>query len=133
MKNFYTKRLNAEGGCNLLYSQPVAWKDLGAWATNCVAWLESTKQNEALSSGKPAPSEFICGDKLTMVDIQVYVNMFYWDTFNPGLFFFKNLDGKGPWVQAWYDRMHARPAVLAARTYAGYKDRSDKADMDTSS
>ena len=70
------------------------------------------------------------GDKLTMVDIQLYVNIFYWDTFNPGQYFFKNLQGKVPWVQAWYDRMHARPAVAAARTYAGYKDRSDKSDID---
>lgn len=144
MKNFYTRRFNAEQGSSLLYSQPAAWKDLAAWAINRVAWLEKTKQTEASSKGEKRkdgypddnpvggmkPSEFICGEKLTMVDIQMYVNMFYWDTFNPGLHFFSELEGKVPWVEAWYNRMHARPAVAAARTHAGYKDRSDKADMD---
>jgi glutathione S-transferase len=130
MKNFYTKRFNAEQGSNLLYSQPAAWKDLAAWALNRVAWLEQTKQEEARSSGKPSPSDFICGDRLTMVDIQMYVNMFYWDTFNPGQYFFKNLEGQIPWLDAWYKRMHTRPTIAAARSYAGYKDRSDKADID---
>eukprot|EP00747_Dinoflagellata_sp_TGD_P065264 gnl/TRDRNA2_/TRDRNA2_154288_c0_seq1.p1 gnl/TRDRNA2_/TRDRNA2_154288_c0~~gnl/TRDRNA2_/TRDRNA2_154288_c0_seq1.p1 ORF type:complete len:227 (-),score=47.18 gnl/TRDRNA2_/TRDRNA2_154288_c0_seq1:48-689(-) len=131
MKNFYTKRFNAEQGSNLLYSFPGAWKDLAAWALSRLAWLETAKQNEASAAGKPAPSDFICGNKLTMVDIQVYVNIFYWDTFNPGQYFFKNLEGKVPWLQAWYERMHARPAFAAARKNGGYKDRSDKADMDT--
>lgn len=123
MKNFYTKRFNAEEGSNLLYSYPGAWKDLAAWALSRVAWLEKAKQAETKQS------EFICGDTLTMVDIQMYVNMFYWDTFNPGQYFFKKLDGQIPWVDAWYRRMHGRPAVAAARTYAGYKDHSDKSDM----
>mmetsp|Transcript_41677 Transcript_41677/g.77931 ORF Transcript_41677/g.77931 Transcript_41677/m.77931 type:complete len:290 (+) Transcript_41677:66-935(+) len=133
MKNFYTQRFNAEQGQNLLYSQPAAWKDLAAWALYRLVWLERTKQEEAQSAGKTAPSDFICGDKLTMVDIQVYVNMFYWDTFCPGQEFFKQLDGQIPWVKAWYDRMHIRSAIQAARTYAGYKDRSDKADMEEES
>merc|ERR1712139_455024 len=109
------------GGSNLLYSQPSAWKDLAAWALNRVSWLEHTKQEEARADGKPAPSAFICGEALTMVDIQVYVNMFYWDTFNPGQYFFKNLQGQIPWVEAWYQRMHSRATIVAARTYAGYK------------
>jgi len=129
MKNFYTRRLCEEQGSNLLYSQPAAWKDLAAWAKHRLVWLETTKQEEARSQGKSAPSKFICGEKMGLVDIQVYVNMFYWDTFCPGQYFFKNLEGKVPWLQAWYERMHSRPAVEAARTNGGYKDLSDKSDM----
>jgi len=125
MKNFYTERFNAKQGSNLLYTNPGAWKDLATWAVNRLAWLEETKQAE--QSG--ASTEFICGDCLSIVDIQVYVNLFYWDTFNPGIFFFEKLEAKVPWVQAWYKRMHERPAFAACRTHAGYKDRSDKADV----
>jgi glutathione S-transferase len=131
MKNFYTRRFNAEQGSSLLYSQPGAWRDLAAWALNRLAWLESTKQEEARVAGKQGPSDFICGDSLTMVDIQVYVNVFYWDTFCPGQCFFRHLEGKIPWVQAWYRRMHTRPAIASARTYAGYKDHADKSDVDS--
>lgn len=126
MKNFYTQRFNAEQGSSLLYSAPQAWKDLAAWARNRLAWLEAVKQGEAAKAGADAPSEFICGDKLSMVDIQVYINVFYWDTFCPGQRYFEHLDV--PWVKAWYASMHARPAVEAARTAAGYLDCADGSD-----
>jgi len=128
MKNFYTQRFNAEQGSTLLYSALAAWKDLAAWSQNRLAWLEAVKQEEEKESGKA--SDFICGDRLSMVDIQVYVNFFYWDTFCPGQHFFAQLKNGAPWVQEWYSRMHDRPAVKAARTAAGYKDRADKSDMD---
>lgn len=120
MKNFYTKRLFADQGGNLL---PQAWKDLAAWARNRIVWLERVKQAE--------PSEFLCGDRLSMADIQLYVNIWYWDTFPPGQPILKELSGQLPWVQAWYDRIHARSAVVAARHHAGYKERADKADVES--
>lgn len=130
MKDFYTKRFNEEQGSNLLYSHPGAWKDLAAWALHRLVWLEKAKQEEAQSRNGSTPSDFICGDSLTVVDVQVYVNVFYWDTFVPGQHFFKNLEGRIPWVEAWYSRMHSRPAFAAARANAGYKDLSDKSDME---
>jgi len=123
MKGFYAQRCNPEQGSFLLYSAPGAWKDLAAWALNRIKWLETTKQSEAKGTGKL--SAFICGDNLTMVDIQVYVNMFFADTANPGLYFFESLKGQVPWVEGWYNRMHARPAVVAARRAAGFQDRAD--------
>jgi len=133
MKDFYTRRFNAAQGSNLLYSNAAAWKDLATWALNRVVWLENAKQEEVFkgANGKSSPSDFICGDRLTMVDIQVYVNMFYWDTFCPGQKFFGKLEGKVPWVTSWYNRMHVRPAVAAARAYAGYKNLADKSDIES--
>jgi len=128
MKNFYTQRFNCEQGSTLLYSAPAAWKDLASWSQNRLLWLEGVKQDEAKRQGRTAPSDFICGDRLTMVDIQVYVNLWYWDTFCPGQHFFKQLENRVPWVQSWYSRMHARPAVVAARTAAGYLDLADESD-----
>merc|ERR1719327_1832071 len=130
MKNFYFKRFNAEQGSSLLYSAPSAWKDLAVCARSRVQWLEAVKQDEAKKVGSEKASDFICGSKLSLVDIQVYVNMFYWDTFCPGQHFVEALVGEGrvPWVAAWYARMHERPAVVAARTAAGYADLADGSD-----
>jgi len=123
MRQFYTNRFNSDQGASLLYSAPQAWNDLATWALNRLAWLEKFKQTE--------PSDFICGNKITMVDIQVYVNMFYWDTFCPGQHFVANLKGEAQWIEAWYARMHSRPACLAGRTHAGYKDKADGSDKET--
>jgi len=117
MKNFYTKRFNAAEGSTLLYGNPGAWQDLAQWALNRISWLEEIKQAEA---ERGSGSDFICGNALTVVDIQLYVNIFYWDTFCPGLKFFEKLTL--PWMQAWYQRMHTRPAIMAARANGGYQD-----------
>lgn len=128
MKNFYSDRFNAEQGSSLLYSNPGAWKDLAAWARHRLTWLEAVKREEASQASSKEPSDFICGDFLSVVDIQVYVNLWYWDTFCPGQHFFKQLRGQVPWVEAWYARMHERPAVAAARAASGYLDLADESD-----
>lgn len=53
------------------------------------------------------------------MDISVYVPMwFFSEAFPyPPQMILQELSGQVPWVQAWYDRMHNRPAVAAARAY----------------
>merc|ERR1719191_2474289 len=55
----------------------------------------------------------------TMVDIQVYVTLwFFSEAFpHPPQKILEELKGQVPWVQAWFDRVHARPACVAAREY----------------
>lgn len=56
---------------------------------------------------------------MSIVDISVYVPMwFFSEAFPyPPQMILQDLAGQVPWVQAWYDRMHGRPAVVAARAY----------------
>merc|ERR1719375_1631832 len=132
MKNFFAQRLNAHHGASLV---PKEWKTLCTWAKNRIQWLERIKQEEAQSKGKA--SEFIAGDAFTMVDIQVYVTLwFFSEAFpHPPQKILQELTGQVPWVQAWFDRVHARPACVAAREYRekSMKDhptpQSDAADV----
>merc|ERR1719386_215315 len=80
-------------------------------------WLERIKKEEAQAKGKT--TQFICGDEFTMVDIQVYVTLwFFSEAFpHPPQKILQELQGQLPWVQAWFDRVHARPACVAAREY----------------
>merc|ERR1719217_142086 len=114
MKNFFANRLNAHHGASLV---PKEWKTLCTWAKNRITWLERIKQEEAQAKGKA--SEFIAGDAFTMVDIQVYVTLwFFSEAFpHPPQKILQELTGQVPWVQAWFDRVHARPACVAAREY----------------
>merc|ERR1719421_126278 len=114
MKNFFAQRLNAHHGASLV---PKEWKTLCTWAKNRIVWLERIKQEEAKAKGKA--SDFICGDAFTMVDIQVYVTLwFFSEAFpHPPQKILQELQGQIPWVQAWFDRVHARPACVAAREY----------------
>mmetsp|Transcript_5699 Transcript_5699/g.12963 ORF Transcript_5699/g.12963 Transcript_5699/m.12963 type:complete len:95 (-) Transcript_5699:59-343(-) len=54
-----------------------------------------------------------------MVDIQVWVVLwFFGDAFpHPPQKYLEDLEGQVPWVQAWYDRMSARPSVIASKEY----------------
>merc|ERR1711871_1094119 len=54
-----------------------------------------------------------------MGDIQCYVVLwFFSEAFpHPPQKILQELQGQLPWVQAWYDRVHARPACVAAREY----------------
>jgi NAD(P)-dependent dehydrogenase (short-subunit alcohol dehydrogenase family) len=53
------------------------------------------------------------------VDIQVYVTLwFFSEAFpHPPQKILQELQGQIPWVQAWFDRVHSRPACAAAREY----------------
>merc|ERR1711907_805719 len=55
----------------------------------------------------------------TVVDIQCYVTLwFFSEAFpHPPQKILQELQGQVPWVQAWFDRVHARPACVAAREY----------------
>merc|ERR1712193_524381 len=114
MKNFFAQRLNAHHGASLV---PKEWKTLCTWAKNRIQWLNRIKQEEAQAKGKA--SDFIAGDTFTIVDIQVYVTLwFFSEAFpHPPQKILQELQGQVPWVQAWYDRVHSRPACVAAREY----------------
>jgi glutathione S-transferase len=114
MKGFFSKRLTEEHGSTLI---PHAWKDWLTWAKNRIVWLEKQKQTEKKKSG--VASEYIAGNFLSTVDIQVYVTLwFFSEAFPyPPQKILEDLQGQLPWVQEWFDRVHARPAVVAARKY----------------
>jgi len=114
MKNFFSKRMAAEQGANLL---PKSWKELCQWAKNRIVWLERVKQEEAKCQG--AASQFIAGNYFSIVDIQVYVVLwFFSEAFpHPPQKILEDLKGQVPWVQSWFDSVHARPACVAAREY----------------
>mmetsp|Transcript_77561 Transcript_77561/g.215527 ORF Transcript_77561/g.215527 Transcript_77561/m.215527 type:complete len:583 (+) Transcript_77561:67-1815(+) len=130
MKGFFSKRLTAEHGSTLI---PHAYKEWLEWARNRILWLEQQKSKEEAKSGRP--SAFIAGDSISTVDVQVYVTLwFFGDAFPyPPQRILQDLEGQLPWVQAWYDRVHARPAVLAARQYReeslkAYEARKEKGE-----
>merc|ERR1719161_3430794 len=114
MKDFFAQRLNAHHGASLT---PKVWKELCDWAKNRIVWLERIKQEEATAKGKA--SDFIAGDTFTIVDIQCYVVLwFFSEAFpHPPQKILQELQGQLPWVQAWFDRCHARPSCVAAREY----------------
>merc|ERR1712107_622901 len=99
-----------------------------------MGWLDQQKQKEAAANGCKA-SDFIAGDFLSAVDIRVYVCLwFFSEAFpHPPQMILQDLKGQVPWVQAWYDRVHSRPAVVAAREYreqspAAYEARKKKGE-----
>lgn len=108
MKDFFAQRLNELHGANML---PEAWKEMCRWARNKMVWLERVKQE--------SPSAFIAGDKFSVVDVQVYVTLwFFSEAFpHPPQKILEDLQGKLPWVQTWYDSVHNRSACIAAREY----------------
>merc|ERR1719440_452076 len=114
MKNFFAQRLNAHHGASLV---PKEWKTMCTWAKNRIQWLDRIKQEEAQKKGKA--TDFIAGDTFSIVDIQVYVTLwFFSEAFpHPLQKILQDLQGQIPWVQAWFDRVHARPACVAAREY----------------
>lgn len=115
MKDFFGKRLTPHHGAAII---PEAWKGWLEWARNKLLWLERVKQEEAKDKGGKT-TDFICGNTITMVDIQVWVLLwFFGDAFpHPPQKYLEDLKGQVPWVQAWYDRVAARPSVVAAQDY----------------
>jgi len=112
MRDFFTDRLNEHGGAKMI---PSAWKEFTEWAKNRILWLERVKGEEATQTGRA--TQFIAGDFFSLVDIQVYtVLWFFAEAFpHPPQRILEELDGRVPWVQAWYERCHARPSCVAAR------------------
>jgi len=116
MRGFFSKRLNKEQGSTMM---PGAYKDFLTWARNRILWLEEVKQKEAAKAGSK-PSDYIAGDRITIVDISVWVPLWFFSEafpYPPQMIIQEDLKGQVPWVQAWYDRMKARPALVAALQY----------------
>mmetsp|Transcript_130169 Transcript_130169/g.316262 ORF Transcript_130169/g.316262 Transcript_130169/m.316262 type:complete len:290 (+) Transcript_130169:74-943(+) len=115
MKDFFGKRLTPHHGATVI---PEAWKGWITWAQNKLLWLERVKQEEANEKGGKT-TDYIAGDTFSMVDVQVYVVLwFFGDAFPyPPQKYLEDLKGQVPWVQAWYDRVSARPSVVAAKEY----------------
>jgi caffeoyl-CoA O-methyltransferase len=131
MRDFFAKRLTQEHGSTMI---PHAYKDFLTWAQNRILWLERVKREEGVKAGGKA-TEYIAGDFMSVVDISVYVPMwFFSEAFPyPPQMILQDLAGQVPWVQAWYDRMHGRPAVVAARAYRqvsldAYEARKEKGE-----
>jgi len=117
MRGFFEKRLNgAKYGALLI---PKAWDELLQWARNRIIWLERIKQEEGAKSSTGKPTDYIAGDEVSAVDIQVYICLwFFGEEFpHPPQPILQDLKGELPWVQAWYDRMGEREAVKASKAY----------------
>jgi len=138
MRGFFEKRLNQEHGSVMI---PHAWKEMLTWARNRILWLEQVKQDEAKKEKAGRASLYIAGDELRTVDIQVYVTLWFFSEafpYPPQMILQEDLKGRVPWVQAWYDRMHARPGVTAAResrnaadkAYGERKEKGERAPND---
>lgn len=108
MKNFFAERLNEQSGAHLI---PQASKGLRQWARNRILWLEQVKQRQ--------PSFFIAGDAFSVVDVQVYIALwFFSEEFpHPPQPILQDLQGRVPWVQSWYDMVGNRSSIVAAREY----------------
>jgi len=99
-KDFFKERATPENGCALV---PEAYKGLREWSVNKLKWLEALK--------KDSKDDFVCGKRLTVVDIQMYTTIkFTGAAGEPCLEEMTKL----AWLSAWYDRMDARPHVKAA-------------------
>merc|ERR1712032_1109719 len=100
-------RLNETHGAHML---PESWKEMCRWARNKMVWLENVKRD--------CPSDFIAGDQFSVVDVQVYVTLwFFSEAFPyPPQRILQDLQGQLPWVQRWYSSVHNRPACVAARS-----------------
>ena len=81
-----------------------AWKEMRTWALSQLKWLEAQK--------KENPSDFIVGDSITYVDIQVFTTLKFFAVPGHGDFLVDNKD-ELPWVVAFFDRMMARDSVKA--------------------
>lgn len=99
-KDFFKERATPANGCILV---PDAYAGLREWGVNKLKWLEGLK--------KDSKDEYVCGKRMTIVDIQMYTTLkFFGDAKEPCRDEMKKL----PWLSAWYDRMEERPHVKAA-------------------
>ena len=87
-------------------------------AADQLDWLDQTM------TAKGSPN-FICGDRFSLADLQLYCTLAYATTPRPlgtpqhssaGI-----LDTAGFWVKAWYMRCDARPSAAATDPARGFK------------
>jgi len=84
---------------------PKSWKGMQEWALSRLLWLEEQK--------KAAPSDFICGASVTVVDFQAYTTLKFFAV--PGFGdFCKDHAGKLPWTCSFMDRMKGLESVKAS-------------------
>jgi len=103
-KDFFSKPL-PRGHAALL---PDTYKDHQAWALARLQWLDDQKAK--------LPSDFICGDRLTLVDIQVFATLNGFDGMSQP--FLKTHGDRLKWLPAWFARMKARASVKDAEAHA---------------
>jgi len=84
---------------------PEAWKGMREWAANRLKWLEEQK--------KDSPSEYVCGDSITVVDCQLYTCLKFFAIPGFGDYLTDNKD-ELPWCCAFMETMKARPEVQAS-------------------
>lgn len=103
-KDFFKDRCVPEKGGVLI---PSVYKDLQSQCKGRLGWVEAQK--------KESPSDFICGGKVTMVDIQVYCAMFFFaDKSQP---FLEENKANWPWWEGWFARMEQRDSVKACKAH----------------
>jgi len=84
---------------------PEAWKGMQEWALSRLLWLEEQK--------KAAPSDFICGASVTVVDFQAYTTIKFFAV--PGFGdFCKDHADKLPWTLSFMERMKGLESVKAS-------------------
>ena len=93
--------------------QPDASPGRKVHVLNELKWLEGTVDQN---------SDFICCNKITIADIQLYAILDFFITFDGvGEPCFKGCFDGLPWLTAWYERMGKRPAASASMPAADGK------------
>lgn len=106
---FWTASDDCEGGFKNFFEGkapvliPGAWREMQEWAVNRLNWLEEQK--------KAAPSDFVCGNKITVVDYQLYTTLKFFAVEGFGNYI---KDHDLPWAKAFMTRMKARAEVKAS-------------------
>jgi len=106
-KDYFSKPM-VRGPAALL---PDTYKDHQEWAVRRLQWLEEQKTSE--------PTEYICGDRLTLVDIQVFSTLNGFDGMSQP--FLKRHGQSLKWLTAWFARMKSRSSVVEAEAHANGK------------
>lgn len=100
MKGFF------EGRAPMLI--PEAWERQKEWALVQLKFLEAQKEE--------SPSNFIAGDNLTYVDLQVYAALYFFA--QPGFGDILNDNQEDlMWCATFFERMKSRPSVQASHAY----------------
>lgn len=102
-KDYFSKPV-VRGHAALL---PSAYKDMQAWALAQLHWLEAQKA--------AAQSRFICGDELTLVDIQVFATLSGFSGLSQP--FLEDQGAQLPWLTQWFARISERDSVTASNKH----------------
>jgi len=87
---------------------PEAWKGMWEWGLTRLKWLEERKKEE--------PSDFIVGDAVSIVDIQVYITLKFFAVPGFGDFLDSHKD-ELPWCVGFFDRMKNRASIKACEAH----------------